>query len=43
MAKFLKATNGKISGNRHEKWCRGKNHSGEMIKKESVHDEILKG
>ncbi len=45
MTKFSKADNGEslTSGNRPEKWQRGKKHSGEMIKKENVHYKICKG
>ncbi len=43
--KFSRTDNGEIltSGNRPEKWQGGKNHTSEMIKKRTVHDEILKG
>ncbi len=44
MMKFLKADNSKIlTGNRPEKRQQGNKHSGEMIKKETIHDKILKG
>ncbi len=45
MTKFLRADNGEslTSGNRPEKWEQGQKDSDEMIKKETVHDKILKG